>query len=149
MRNKPLDFKTFSECSYNILLWLYGMFYPFLDASPVDFPEGLWIHLHNTSHTGYVSLFFIVICMVKLYKNKNPGNYRLYIYSFSIPCIISFLWAVGSLNRIIYLLPLLNRFRWPFKLNLFTDFYLVLLAAMGFFLFFRDLRCNEIGRAHV
>jgi hypothetical protein len=44
---------------------------------------------------------------------------------------IALVWSLGWLNPLLVHLPIVNRFRWPFKLMLMVSFFLVVVGALG------------------
>ena len=150
-RQSAAAWEVFSSQCIRFSQWLAGLLYaPFTGGPPADIPlEGYWIDSVGQyfSYVGYVSLPAIVFCLVYLLKPKKPRNGTVtpYILVFLIMAAVSLLWTTGGLNRLIYIIPILNRFRWHFRINIFTTFYLVVLAAMGLSLFLECVRFS--GRA--
>jgi len=63
---------------------------------------------------------------------KYGIRYEDYVQIFIILGIVAFLWSGNIVfNLVIYLIPVLNRFRWPFKMNFYTSFYLIAMSAAG------------------
>jgi hypothetical protein len=126
-RAEVFNYERFSRLSFKINLWLKGLINPFDGSNHCIFQN-----LNYVSHIGYLPIIFILFAIYFFFKkNLTPKN-RAYLLTFIILGIISLLWTVGLLNRIIYIIPFLNRMRWPFKLNIFTNFYLILIASFGF-----------------
>jgi len=48
-----------------------------------------------------------------------------------LTALVCLLWSANALAPVEYRLPLLNRFRWHFKVGLLTSFYLTALGALG------------------
>jgi len=98
----------------------------------------IWVYrrLNILSHIGFISIPFFVIGLFSVFFEKlNKRNKQLgkYILIFLPPGIIAFLWqSSDKFNEMIYKIPVLNRFRWPFKLQFFTSFYMIIIAAIGF-----------------
>jgi len=57
----------------------------------------------------------------------------LRVWTASVPlAAFAFLWATDTwVTPLLYQVPILNRFRWPFKLTVFVVFFLILLGAAG------------------
>jgi hypothetical protein len=91
----------------------------------------------NLSHIGYVAMGLIIVGLVgfivALMRKSAKETIRKSpeIFAFAVSALIGGLWATSLLfNRIIYLIPILNRFRWSFKLAFYLDFFLILIAAL-------------------
>ena len=86
----------------------------------------------------YLPLIFLInfISYILFFKKTMKSAYssRLMIFSMTALILSTFtlLWTTGALNRIIFLIPILNRLRWPFRLNLFVNFYLIILTSIGY-----------------
>jgi hypothetical protein len=136
-RSTALVFGSFTSIKYRIDLWLLGQVYPFFDTL---LTQNQFLHwrltnpgfaafmIPYTSHTGYVSLAAVILLLCK-YRAELRA--RQYFMPLALCAGMALLWASGALNHIIYLLPLLNRFRWTFKVGIFVTFYTLALAACG------------------
>lgn len=136
-RSSSLDWNWFRERNFNILDWLQGIFYPFSNSGHTDLKNS-YLNLQNLSHIGYLAIFFIIACfIIILFRNKSVVmDMRNNIIVFSILALISFLWTTGYLDFLIYRLPILNRFREPFRINYIVIFYLIIISSFGFDLIF-------------
>lgn len=139
-RNSKLSFAEFSSWLYNIKQWLLGFFYPFNKSANSGF---LYV-LNYSSYVGYLTIFFFIVCIIKYFKGEYSKNKRLQISTFLISGAAAFLWATSIVfNHIIYLVPILNRFRWPFKLEFYVNFYLIAIASIGF-----NAYIEQLGRGN-
>lgn len=127
-RETRITYQIFSSESFDILKWSFGLIYPF--AGHFLDLETFWRNLHNLSHIGYINLFLAMIALYLLFTKKESKNKAMLIV-FWAAFLFSLLWASGALDPIIYNIPILNRFRWHFKLVAFVNFYLSLLSAFG------------------
>lgn len=123
-RQNVLPWNEYSLFSYRITDWLHGLFVPFLDTKPHRFGE-----LNFVSHIGYVSLFCVLLALFNL-RNKR---YRVEVLILSLLGLFSFLWSADIvITKVFYVVPFFNKLRYPFKLQFFTGFFLMALAAFGF-----------------
>ncbi len=111
---------------------LLGFFFPFLQPDKnTRYP---FMNLLNLSHIGYltVSLLLIGIVLLFISRARKSPLYPAKMSVFIIPAILAALWTTSlEFNCVIYLIPILNRFRWSFKLVFFLDFYLIVIAAFA------------------
>lgn len=85
------------------------------------------------SHIGIINIYFLLVGLFRsiFLKAKIILLNNVNVCVFIIPAIISLLWSSSTFfNYFIYIIPILNRFRWPFKLAFFLDFYLIVLAVI-------------------
>jgi len=123
-RKNVLSWEEYTLYSYRIVDWLNGLLIPFHDNGNHLFGE-----LNLVSHVGYVTVFFVLAALCIGKKSK----YRREILIFALLALFSFLWSADIIiTKIFYYLPLFNKLRYPFKLQFFTGFFLVILAAFGF-----------------
>jgi len=89
------------------------------------------------SHIGIIVIYFLVIGLIIglinriKSKSKIQTNENVSLFVFLIPALIALLWATSThFNQLIYIIPILNRFRYPFKLVFFLDFYLIVITTI-------------------
>lgn len=136
-RNAPLSYELFSADSYEPIQLFLGFFFPFIKANSTT--QAYFRNLLNLSHIGYVGVGIVVCGAIQfIVRIRNTGKRALtsarpdYV-AFSIAAFIALIWSSSVLfNRLIYLIPILNRFRWSFKLAFYLDFFLILIAALVF-----------------
>lgn len=129
-RKNVLDWKNYSSNSYDLKLWLNGLVAPL-------FEKGLstWNELHFISHIGYLTLLSV---LVALWATRR-FTYRRQILILAGFALFSLMWSSDTVvTRLVYHLPVFNKFKHPFKLALFTSFYLIVIASFGF-----DLICRK------
>jgi len=100
-----------------------------------DLISGLTIVGHGEngylSHIGVITVYFLIIGLAIKIRRRSQVTFirTINLYIFAIPAFIAFLWATSThFNKVIYIIPILNRFRYPFKLAFFLDFYLLVIA---------------------
>jgi len=128
-RSVPLPFSIYLSEPFPIGSWLNGVVAPWtrlFDPTGADFverasPAGL-------SHLGYLSLFLIpLVFRRRTGEAHDDGPW----FAFGLLAAVALLWAFGIVARPIYWIPVLNRFRWSFKLLALANFFLCWLAAAG------------------
>lgn len=126
-RGSPLGWKEFVSRTYPLKVWTADLVNP-----------------SKLAYIGYVSLLFSLISLVYLFNRKIINPIRFYILLFLVSVSFALLWASSeAFNRLIYFIPILNRFRWPFKMSFFSDFFLVLMSAAGIFLAFKKSKLSK------
>ncbi len=132
-RSAQIPFGTFVDRYYPIDQLAKGLFFPFTNVTENTFSGDM--NLVNLSHVGYITVVLVIVGIVGRYflRNKEIANASVSISVFAYPAILAFLWSTNWIfNYGIYLIPILNRLRWPFKISLFLDFYLIVIAALIF-----------------
>lgn len=128
-RNAALSWLEYRSLSYDLRDWVVGLFNPFSERGYTY----NWTNQNFISHIGYVTIFFIFIILFYLDKR----NYRL-ILVYLLLALLTLLFASGTfLTKLFYYIPIYNRFRWPFKVVFFTTFSLIIIASIGFDIFYR------------
>ena len=98
---------------------------------------GVWTNFWNINanlgHVGYIVLYAFlllpVIVVVALAHKK--GRKLVRIIPFVPGAVIAFFWGTSeSFLKFIYQIPMLNRFRFPFKLILIFDFFIIVIGCM-------------------
>ncbi len=138
-RKQLLLWDEYAAHSLKVYHWLHGLFTPFgAVAIPTQF------ELDFTPHIGYLTLVCILIYVLG-FKNRVDRAHSLV---FCLLAIFSFLWASDILvAKLIYQIPFYNRMRFPFRVALFTSFYLVIISAFGFDIFYNKiLSANKYSR---
>lgn len=129
-RSKPLPFEVFASEYYPVDQLLKGLFYPFLQVNENTYASSK--NLLNLSHIGYLTIILLSVLFIERYivRSKKFTITSVKLSVFVLPALIAFLWATNCLfNKPVYIIPILNRFRWPFKLAIYLDFYLIAVAA--------------------
>lgn len=143
-RASAMGWDEYSSQYYDIRQWLWGVFYPFNQTKKSDL---FWhLNLKNLSHIGYICLIFIVFGIIyQFFLKKKDVKKRKLVWIFTALGLISLLWSSNkTVLYLIYKIPILNRFRWPFKLQLFTGFFMICIASVGLYMFFMYVVKNDI-----
>ncbi|EKQ51304.1 MULTISPECIES: hypothetical protein [unclassified Clostridium] len=144
-RSERLPFEIFFDEYFPVDQLIKGLFYPFLQ--PDENTEFSFRNMLNLSHVGYFTMIFLLIGIIQKYitKSKSIRRNSKNVCVFMIPMLLALLWSTNWMfNMIIYLIPILNRFRWPFKLALFFDFYLIVIATLVLSNFIRQLEWKKV-----
>ncbi len=146
-RSSALIFDDFIEAYFRAKDFIIGQYNPVMqydttgsltlpDGSEVGVIEALVAIQKNMSHVGYLVFFAavmgLVIIILRFKDNDKNTSIAVRKMITCIPALlIAFLWASSTLfNRIIYLIPIINRFRYPFKVMQYALFFMILLAAI-------------------
>lgn len=130
-RSEPLQFHIFVNQFFPADQLLKGLLYPFMQVD-----EGVYAsfrNMVNLSHIGYITFFLVLFGIVDRYitRRNTIKLESVKLSVFTLPALFAFLWSTNWLfNYLIYQIPILNRFRWPFKLIFYFDFYLIVIAAL-------------------
>ncbi len=134
VRSGRLPFPVFVSQFFPIDQLIKGWFYPFLQVDGNTYAS--FRNLLNLSHIGYIPMILLIMGIIDRYvvRKNNIKIESVKLFVFVVPALLAFLWATNPLfNYIVYLIPILNRFRWPFKLALYLDFYLIVIATLILF----------------
>jgi hypothetical protein len=143
-RQGSLIWEEYSSLSYNIHDWISGLINPF--SSLIH--DYNWTNQNFISHIGYLAIIFLLAGILS-FKNKKYNIVLVYV----LLGAAALLFASNSfITRLFYLVPIYNRFRWPFKVAFFTSFSLVVAATFGFDIVYQKLQAvkqkgNQISTA--
>ncbi len=133
-RSAQLQLQYYLGDMYPLDQLILGLFFPFFQAK-----LGMTTacrNLMNLSHIGYaatglatVGLFGLVFALLRKSAKETIRKFPE-VCAYAVSALIGGLWASSLIfNLVVYLIPVLNRFRWSFKLAFYLDFFLVLVAA--------------------
>jgi len=137
-REAAQSFEDFVSRGTDIGAFFNGM------LSPFDF-NGF---LEYSSFCGRVTLVLCALCAIlSLYmavrKKKNP--YSIYLIPSLVAAAFCFLWQTNLIAEIMHQVPLINRFRWHYKLQLLFFFFPTVFAATGFSLLLTIMKDRLAG----
>ena len=139
-RSNVLPYNEFSSFAMRPVIWFFGQFVVFIQ---LHFPPNtIGCSVPYLSHIGYV-VSLLPLGAGVLWK-KRPGS-RPWIVAAGVCFFIALLWCWNILGPLIFHLPVLNRFRWPFKLVYFAGFFQCVLAALVLSLFSKRWQRIAIG----
>ena len=124
-RASALYYEVFISGGTNIEAFISGLLRPFEFHGFLQF----------TSFVGRLTLVLCVICGIAvtamvLRKKKNP--FTKYLIAIFVMALFCFLWQTNIIAPVMYRIPIINRFRWHYKLQLLFFFYLTAFAAIGY-----------------
>lgn len=130
-RSGRLSYTEFSALSMPPVFWIFGQLFVFLR---LQLPKHLVIarSIPYLSYIGYLPALLPLGAGVLW--NKRP-RMRPWLIACAVCFAIALLWSWNVLGPLIYHLPVLNRFRWPFKLIYFAGFFQCVVAALVLTLF--------------
>ncbi|HOX23077.1 MAG TPA: hypothetical protein PLL10_06390, partial [Elusimicrobiales bacterium] len=130
LRAQPLSYAQYSSWAAAPLMWLKGLFWPFLSQTASVAERGAAFYDAFTpcfSHIGYAPLLLLLGWPFL----PAQGVLRHRRLAAAVLALLALLWAWGVLSPLLYHMPILNRFRYPLKLLLFANFFLLLAASMS------------------
>ncbi len=132
-RDQALSWDVFRSTAFPIGSWLSGLFDPFSNTRYASTPIANWLDrsMPYLSHIGYATLALIGVGLAAFFREAMDATRKKYCAICLGGALVSFLWSIGGYARIMYVIPVFNRFRWPFKVQLYTAFFLVAIAAIG------------------
>lgn len=131
-RSGRIAFDMFGSRRFNILELLNSMLLP---------GQGINGYLN---YMGLVVPYFILSGIHERFIKKNKIINLFKWYVILIPLLISLLWSTSkTFNYFIYYIPILNRFRWPFKVTIFFEFYIILMSTIFFYNMFLKYYSNK------
>ena len=110
-RASAFSWPVFASGAYSPPAWIAGVINPFSDNSEVS------------AYLGYPIAAFAFLGLPLLLSGKLRGNGRVGRL-LAVCALGAFLWSIGLFSPLLYHLPVFNRLRWPFKMQLFTAFFL-------------------------
>lgn len=166
IRGDTLAFDEFAKLTCDPAAFILGMFFPFFykdnvlyideNGNPYKGAGDAPLFLQkNYGHMGYILAICFVIGLVIVLMNivhrfsaegrkgAVEKDRRLIVMEMVLPLfLLAILWACSeNFNRLVYLIPYLNRFRWPFKLLLYAEFFALIFATMTL-----SLLVDKVGR---
>lgn len=146
-RQQPLSWLAFLYGGYTPAIWLLGLLNPFSSAHYNSLPIAAFLgrSMPYFAHVGYATLPLLACGFYAFFREGAANRRRRYFFLLFYAAAISFAWSVDALAPIMYHVPILNRFRWPFKLQLFTSLFLVSMAAIGLSWLLRSIRSPRIA----
>lgn len=132
-RQQALPWAMFLEGHFGIREWLTGLLNPFSPRHYLQTPITDWMErsMPYLSHLGYATLGLIAVALYAFVGGTVRDERKKYFAVALGGSVVALLGSCNVLAPLLYVTPVFNRLRWPFKLQAFTAFYLVVLAAMG------------------
>ncbi len=118
--NKVLSFRD----------WFIGQVFPFSRDLYQGRASIFWQRHQQLSHSGYVIAAGAVWGIMSGIKHADH-KHRLRILMLGGTIVFFLAWSMGAFNLIVHHIPILNQFRWTFKMLCCVNFFLFLLAGYG------------------
>ena len=132
-RSDQVVWGSFSAGKMQTAEVLKGLLLPWKKLPSYGVWTNFWNINANLGHVGYIVLYALVLIpiIVVVAIAHRKGRKLLRVIPFIPGCVIAFFWATNDrFLKFIYDIPMLNRFRFPFKLILIFDFFLVVIGCM-------------------
>lgn len=124
-RSSPLSYGDFSGFNIPLVLWLFGQLLVFVQ---LRLPKGtIGASLPYLSYIGYIASL-LSLGAAALWEKRRMS--RPWIIACGVCFLVALLWCSNAIGPLLYHVPLLNRFRWPFKLIYFAGFFQCVVAAL-------------------
>jgi len=132
-RKEALAKWEFEWGAFDLVSWFSGLLNPFSNARYARVPITAWLprSLPYLSHIGYLTLVLIGVGLIAFFRKALDARRMKYFFICWAGALVSLFWSINAYADIMYAIPVLNRFRWPFKLQLHTAFFLVAMATVG------------------
>jgi hypothetical protein len=147
-RQEPLSWDVFRVGAFTLPDWFSGLFNPFSNAHYTSTPILSWQprSMPYLSHIGYATVGLLGIGLLAFFRDRLDATRKRYCFVALAGALISLLWSGNAYAGILYAVPVLNRFRWPFKLQLHTAFFLVVVAAIGLAWLLDAVKSRRVAR---
>jgi len=110
--------------------WLIGLVFPFSRDLYQGSASIFWQRHQQVSHSGYVITAGAVWGIISGIKHADRRHrFRILLLGGIITFFLA--WSMGAFNLIVHHIPVLNQFKWTFKLLCCVNFFLFLLAGYG------------------
>ncbi len=124
-RARPLYYWVFSALKLTPYQWFVGQFCPFIPWPAKS--DYISASLPYLSYIGFLPAL-LPLGAARLWRKNH--SLRPYLLASGICFALAFLWCTNLIGPLIYYVPVLNRFRWPFKVVYFAGFFECLIAAI-------------------
>ncbi len=147
-RSGALYIEEFTRGLYDFTNFMMSLFYPFMQSPFVTaldengqfdrIADPFIAAQANLAHIGYIMFFgavlgiaYVLLGLLKRVEKPLMRSVRT-LYCLIPVMVITFLWAVSvKFNMILYYIPMINRFRYPFKVMQFFIFFLICFGCIG------------------
>lgn len=140
-RTGSLSDRGLRTCSIAPAQLLNGLVFPFRRLYDTD--RGEWCETNLPAsfvHQGY--LVTLLLAAYPWLRRRLPAEQRRVCDALLVIALVLVLAMMGWLTYFIAMIPVANRFRWPFKFFLFANLLLVMVAAAGFDVLLSKLRAG-------
>ncbi len=131
-RSRSLSYTAFSSVNLPLPVWLFGQLLVFIQVRvPKD---TIGASLPYISYVGYIASL-MPLGAESIWKKRH--EVRPLMIACGVCSALAILWCTNLLGPLIFHVPVLNRFRWPFKLVFFAGFFQSLFAGLILMFFSR------------
>ena len=128
-RRQALAKGEFEWGAFDLVSWFSGLLNPFSNARYNA--RAAITAVPYLSHIGYLTVVLIGVGVIAFFRKALDARRMKYFFICWAGALVSLFWSVNAYAEILYAIPVLNRFRWPFKLQIHTAFFLVAMATVG------------------
>jgi hypothetical protein len=148
-RSDKLPFVEFVDQFIPINQLVIGLFNPFYKVNSNTYAA--FRNLPNLSHIGYIPIVIIIYRIFDKVKNKSKINqFEVELSVFIRSGMIALLWSTNWIfNLLIYAIPILNRFRWPFKILIFFNFYFICISISLLWYYLNQSRISSLTKESI
>jgi hypothetical protein len=129
LRAEPLSLEEMSSLGMNIGSFIWGHLLPFYTIGAPGGAAMVQTVLY-ISHISWPALLGVLLGLRQLILKR--GKNRLILAFCLLMAAVAYSWSTNLLLNLFSHLPVLNRFRWSFKLQFFTSFFMIVMAATVF-----------------
>jgi hypothetical protein len=131
-RKAAIGWEEFSEGGLNVYWFLAGLLNPFSSFYENERPEhDLNRVVPYLSHISYAGVLLLIFGAIAFFKRHMDEQHKRPFFLLFNGGLLSFCWGENVFAVILYFVPILNRFRWPFKIQVLTSFFFISAAAIG------------------
>ena len=129
LRSGPMSMEEMSRLGMSTLRFIWGHLLPFYwTGTYKEISMGQTIFF--ISHISWPAL--VGVCFGLGQIVRNPGQMRRMLLFCLWMALISYCWSANLFLDVFARLPVLSSFRWSFKLQFFTSFFMLAMAAIAF-----------------
>jgi hypothetical protein len=131
-RKSAITWDEFKSGGVSPQAFFSGLFNPFSDLLGRGRPQDdLYRVVPYYSHVSYAAVACFVLGLVAFFRSRLSNIQKSGFFVLLTGGLVSFCWGSNIFALPLYFVPVLNRLRWPFKIQVFTSFFLVSAAAIG------------------
>jgi hypothetical protein len=127
-RSGAVNYADFSLYDVRIGDWFKGILWPY--GGPRAAAPNL-DDMDRLAHLGYLVPMLAVFAFMRRARDFAKAH-KAQLAAFAALGAFCLCWSFGWFDRLEYMAPVLNRFRWHFRILLFADFFICMIATLGF-----------------
>lgn len=125
-RRAPMGLREFSFGA-NLHDWNEGLLHPYSFVQARHFPDVM----PSLAHVGFLTVGLMVLAPFLVWRAKQEQNRQGLVVVLLLLMILTLSLSMGYFASALYHVPIYNRFRWPFKLLVFANYFEIALAALA------------------